>query len=42
MKRAHFERDSVNVMKNRLLVAQGNPNLNQLGSATSVNHGNYH
>ena len=40
----HFERDSVKVMKNRLLVAimRRNSNLYQLGSVTSVNHGNCH
>ena len=39
-----FETDSVNVMKNRLLVGkkQGNFNVYQLGSVTSVNHGNCH
>ena len=44
IERDHFERDSVKVMKNRLLVAimRRNSNLYQLGSVTSVNHGNCH
>ena len=36
------ERDSVNVMKNRLFVTKDNFNFYPLGSVTSVDHGNCH
>ena len=44
IERDRFERDSVKVMKNRLLVAKNARKfqLYRLGSVTSVNHGNCH